>query len=440
MKPENNHPQSLTTVPEKYLTAIDKSETDLIAGAVAPWVANNLRLQTAESNHNNQFRGFYEEKLSDEVVLSQANQLLADPATAAAFNKLINAHVANNSEDATGPASEFDYAGFFLNPHISHENRRTVIDLHTAAMTEAQNRLNEIAAGVKADFIDAVKNAVENGVLPANALLHAARLKSFENLGIFASDPVVNRLQDIGGEYDILNDTVYINALYSYDPSQLKSYLYHEFCHAFSGKLLTASSIIDTPEMPDGTVDLGDIRQVLHNSPGQANYNIRRSGLRGPNDYYEFNEAVTEFTAMQLLGEGYSHEELWAETQRLFGIMSDPKQGLAEVVAAHHGIYEKFGEVYIIERMMLAGLIANGVDEKQFLEAYFEPYKPAKYRGNAKLTRFELDDAVFEATDRKCRSLRSLNVYLRSHILKPKADSARNQSWEELKVLDGLFS
>ena len=49
MKPENNHPQSLTTVPEKYLTAIDKSETDLIAGAVAPWVANNLRLQTAES-------------------------------------------------------------------------------------------------------------------------------------------------------------------------------------------------------------------------------------------------------------------------------------------------------------------------------------------------------------------------------------------------------
>ncbi|HEY4963366.1 MAG TPA: hypothetical protein VIH90_01585 [Candidatus Saccharimonadales bacterium] len=471
-------PQSFTTIPESFLMYESDYSSSPARPFAVPWVEATLEIEALQKRRPSEsypnlptdirngqedlLEAYVDRRLSADVLVGQAEAILSDQRASTAFNSLLGDYVGTDeelesaifdmdlplvesslTEDLSIPTTKlYDYAGFFRDPSTPNEDRLVLVEAHSRAMKEAQRHLDEQLPELMKQYEEAFQQAIDQGILPSQAKPDRKKKLLIDDIYVFASDPVAHALDDSGGSYSAVENIVNVDARLVYEPENLKQVLFHEFTHVYSGKTVTASNKKyvgkDNPHADsEGNIVLSesDIVQALaHNREELAGLfvDVARIGLHSGR-LHEFNEAVTEYTSMLLLGQKYEQSDLWSAFQDAITdyYSSDTASGRFTKVERDKidVMKSKFGSIYLPERIMLAGLVSKGVDEKLFFEAYFESYRRfSKSPDNLMPARFLLDQAVEGITE--FRSLRALNNNIRR--LNTWAEDPNSRSWDEL--------
>lgn len=195
---------------------------------------------------------------------------------------------------------------------------------HVDSFEKQKEQLAKITERIKENFKERVREAVEQQVLPEEALQALSRL---DLIAVDLKDRLQNILSPIVGSCGTSGRIEVVSELLQPElEKRLEKTLFHEFLHEISGKAITIYS------EDDGKI-------AYHRRSGIALHS-RKLGY-SPNTWLD--EAVTEFIAIKLSG----HKEAGA--------------------GAYNGSYS-----YSVERKGLDILFALGLEENTIFKAYFE--------------------------------------------------------------------
>jgi len=303
----------------------------------------------------------------------------------------------------------YDFARILADEQAPNNIKLELVRLHTDAMVYADKKLSQDLEALKVQFEQSLLRAVEAGLLPENAIPgvdEANRVTRLSKLSVAVSDPVLNSLNDRGGHYKPRTGDIYIDATVALQRDvELRSTFDHEMMHAYSGVSVRLDDrypgfFPDDIDLMDADKDIEELQQESEaHGYGVTYVNVGRAGLQRSSAI--INEAYTEWAAMTLRDEGYEHAELW----------SDYWSEINEVA-----LMDKYGGCYLMERVMLAGLVAEyGVDILDIGEAYFESYEPKvdnpdRVAGKTLPANRKLDSLIAEKTPFK--SLEQLTRFL----------------------------
>lgn len=395
-------PQEVRAVNETYITS-----DDFASATASPWVealrdishrmnkpgatdwVSDFSTHANLSSHDSMDEYLFN-KLSAEGILKSAEPILSNELSAFVFNRLITNYVrhTNQVEAVTNVTEEpleldqerdvFNFAEVFIDPRTDQAFRLELVKLHYEALQVANKELMSKRRELEENFVDSVRSMVQEGALPESALggvgKDPLKTKRLKELTVFASDPVVNAFELVGGIYSAEQLVIEIDAATVLGGGRVLQHVYnHERLHAEAGVLTrletTEAAFRRLSNDQDDTDDVfGHARNAAVDILDLASFDTRPSvpysGLVKPSveGTSDLDEAYTEWAAMGLSGDLYTQASLYAEYRRVMNREKDFDQ--------------KYGTVYLPERVMMAALVHRGVDLTTLGEAYFESYQP----------------------------------------------------------------
>lgn len=393
----------------KHFSPWVSEHEDLIkADEIATAIGNNRVAEKAtQSLHESLATEVVQSYFKSETTKRGFNNLLTNEAKRnGTIDALVDEFDLQNVDDESAKySSDYDFAGVFINADTPLATRVRFSELHTTALQEAGMKLFRLELELKRSFRRDLEHAIERGIIPKS--LDITNTNAFR-AALIASDPVVDLAWDRSGFYRASENIIGISAECLNDPELTKEIYYHEMLHALSGKIIHETSTADN-------IEGFEIETV--------SYDANRVGLQSPGSY-EINEAYTEWAAMMLLGKGYQHEDLLQDAvyERI----------------PWNDLTKRYGQTYLIERILLAGIAESGVSIDSIGEAYFESYIPKSVDDS--LGRGERAPARW-ALDRKINNLLmepSLNKLLNS-LRGNKRSRGHNSMDESIEMIRVLF-
>ncbi len=457
---------------------------------VAPWVSRYQRYVS------NQEMGLPQKILDDSKKLMTAEKLstlpaeyLEQPGVAYSFDRLITNYAYDSGQlkelvnelevkpmeevperklldlihgENRKPSKPYMFSRVFLglDGDITDDKFQKLIKLHADALKVAQEHLDSQLPRLKNDFYTKLDELIGTGVLPKNITFPGqdgdpdsngeARLRQLE---VIASDPVINRLSDRGGHYDAQENAVYIDAdrvLGSGRSRTMEDTYTHEMVHAHSGHtvILNGKSMFEAVAEIDGGTDnyraesgqSEDVTEVYRNDPDTFGpiLGVTRVGLMKKVNI--INEAYTEWATMLLKDRPYDQTTLWSDYERL---IDDGTNLNVEITGQAH-LYEEYGDVYLPNRIIMAGLVAHGIDPIVIGEAYFESYEPKlnnpnRGAGSTVPARRALDVAISKITPYKSLEQLQKRLWVQARKRWPKVRDYNDLAWGQALILSEIL-
>ncbi len=484
-------PQSVQAVDQSYLVEADK--LTLTRGAISPWVRGyGLYQRMLELGAPAVVVDAYKAPLAKDKLTPIVKEYFDKPGVARVFDRLISYYaygtgkseelqkrfkpeIYNDSSEEKLLNSIFPYSRVYKFSDMLSGKKGTINDkgvlslvaLHAEALAKAQERLDAQLPGLKERFYEGVEQMKSKGLLPADVMNFTPEKESsgseeerIARLEVIASDPVVNKLDDIAGHYSAVNNAIYIDADRFFDVNSsyrsAEETFVHEMFHAHSGLtvVLDGTALYDSfdedeKEGPDETAGLwkeiggkADITTVFDKlaggfwGDGAARNTIKVSRVGLHRNSHVLNEAYTEWAAMTVTGLGYDHTALWADyNKELDGATLLGKE--PETAK----LYKKYGNVYLFERIIMAGLIAHGLDPLLLGAAYFESYEPKRNNpdrkpGQTLPANRALDTAIAQITPYKSLEQLQRGLGVEAHKRWPKLRGREDIAWGMAQILE----
>lgn len=385
-------------------------------------------------------------KLEEMMARFGEDLKLADPET-----RLLKSLGILSDEELVSGDIAYDFAGLVTSQDSSVDMAVELAEIHASALEDSRKKIEAMSESMRIEFHESVAAAVSAGLLPQSAILQpdSPRQRRADKLEVIMIDPVVCALLDRVAYYTAGDNTISMGAHLLNNEGVLKRGYSHEMFHMLSG--LTLRRFIDDSFFEDeyefdedDQFEDEDLSDFVDVDVIDANYytrdtSVARVGLRSKR--LVFNEAYTEWAALTVVGGGYDSHELWRDY--IDGGYQDME-----------GLKKKYESVYLPQRVMLAGLVAHGIDLMVVGEAYFESYEPKivnpdREPGNAMPHRVALDNEIarlFANTTMPFKSLRQLETGLREMVKQeegyPWGESTQKDmqhAWVEAKILARLL-
>ncbi len=488
--PTQMEPQSVQVVDQSYITERAlHNETDR---AVSPWLKRFNSYQRLQELGAPEFIiGRSRTLLSKEKLTPIVEEYFDKPGVAQAFDRLITNYATQTGEldelvkrfkpeqlsnlakkillDVLGIEGDHadDQPGAYRfsdilrgkGDDITDDTIFSLVELHSESLVAAQERLDAKLPGLKERFYSGAEKMKVGGLLPAGVMSFSPgnepsgdEEERLSRLEVIVSDPVVNVINDRGGHYDAAENAIYIDADRVFNPDgkrELEEVFTHEMFHAHSGLTVVLDGdewfdMIDESDANEETagawVDLGgkaDITKLYKRNIDEVDHVLeaRKVGLRSKNNI--INEAYTERATMMLTGKAYDDKALWADYMKLLDDVTFLNTG----IRGRASLYEKYGDIYLPNRVIMAGLVAYGLDPLLMGEAYFESYEPKRNNpdrkpGQTLPANRALDAAIAQVTPYKSLEQLQKRIWVEARKRWPKLRSVGDFAWDQALVLE----